>query len=183
MTAHLHEIEAGQFLRDSVVLCRHVISLDFWVFDVSLFERCSVDANNDDFAVCAFIQNRQTIMQSAIYSELLHSTVWVLTTAYQLNITVRCQLFKFALCAFSLDHHRNVPSGLVLQQKLDIRVVRARAAGFGVGVFKSLGDGVVDLFIFAVMPYSIVIQERLKVLLDFFFNAFRHYFSTSSRCS
>ena len=111
---HLHEIETSQLLRDPIVFLCNVISLDLRVGDATLLKRRSVDADDDDFAVCTFIQNRQTIMQSAVYGELLHGTVRILTAAHQLNITVRCQLFKFALCAFSLNHHRDVSSCFVL---------------------------------------------------------------------
>ena len=122
-------------------------------------------------------------MQSAVYGELLHGTVRILTAAHQLNITVRCQLFKFALQSLRLNHHGNVPSGLVLQQKLNIRVVHTRAAGFGVSIFKCLSDRAVNLFGLAKMPYSEVIQERLKCSSTFSSILFAIYFSTSSRCS
>ena len=62
-------------------------------------------------------------MQSTVHGELLHGAVRVLTAAHQFNIAARRQLLQLTLRAFSLNHHRNVPAGLVLQQQLDIRVV------------------------------------------------------------
>lgn len=76
----------------------------------------------------------------------MHSTIRILAATHQINITVRCQLFKFTLQPFGLNHHGDVPASLVLQQKLNIWVVHTRATGFGVSFFERLSDRAVNLF-------------------------------------